>query len=530
MTRTVDIVVAGAGHNSLITAAYLAKAGYQVLALDARAVPGGGAVTEEPLLPGYKIDTCSTGHTLIRANPIIADDEVGLMAKHGLDYVDPDPVAHVAFPDGAYLTMWLDVERTVAELERFSRADAVAYRRLLADYAEVQSIFKQRRFQLSGGPSLDEALARHPKGRMWQRRLMMPAWDVIEAEFEDPHVRAFMLWMASQTGVDMYQTGTGELAYSLISGRQKNSWSIPVGGSGRLVTALVDALESHGGEVLCNRRISSLIIEAERCAGVETTDGERYLARKAVVSTIHIKHLVDMAPEELWPEEFHYGVKTYHVGMPAHGTYLLTSAPPVFPTKDGGRTAVSAGYAGWSEDILQAQFDIRNRRWVEQPVWLLVATPTLVDPDRAPAGHHTVKIISPQAYEPPPGISPDEARDAYAARSIELVSQIVPNLADEFILARMVKGPRDYERDNPHMIQGAFHGGDRGLAQSGTNRPVPGWGQHRMPIPGLYQTGGTTHPGGSITGVPGRNAARVLLEDLGHDPDEVLAPMTSVGT
>jgi phytoene dehydrogenase-like protein len=100
---------------------------------------------------------------------------------------------------------------------------------------------------------------------------------------------------------------------------------------------------------------------------------------------------------------------------------------------------------------------------------------------------------------------------------------VAPSFTDEVILGQLVKSPPDYEQMNPHMVHGAFHGGDRGLAFSGPNRPVPGWASHRMPIPGLYQTGGSTHPGGSITGAPGRNAAMVLLHDLGHDPDEVMS-------
>ena len=115
MTADADIVVAGAGHNSLIAACYLAKAGYRCLVLDARDVPGGGATTEELLLPGYKVDSCATGHTLIRVNPLLTRDELGLIRDYGLRYVDPDPVAHVAFPDGEQLTMWLDKDRTAAE-------------------------------------------------------------------------------------------------------------------------------------------------------------------------------------------------------------------------------------------------------------------------------------------------------------------------------------------------------------------------------------------------------------------------------
>ena len=131
MTRTVDIVVAGAGHNSLITAAYLARAGYEVVVLDARPVPGGGAVTEELNLAGFRFDSCSTGHTLIQPNPVLRDDELGLKRDYGLEYVMPDPIAHVVFPDGESFTHWLDLDRTCEEIARFSSRDADAYRRNL---------------------------------------------------------------------------------------------------------------------------------------------------------------------------------------------------------------------------------------------------------------------------------------------------------------------------------------------------------------------------------------------------------------
>ena len=108
-------------------------------------------------------------------------------------------------------------------------------------------------------------------------------------------------------------------------------------------------------------------------------------------------------------------------------------------------------------------------------------------------------------------------------RQLEHVRRFIPALSDEHILTHYVKSPEDIERSNQHMIRGAFHGGDRSYPFSGKNRPVPGWADHRMPIPGLYQTGGTTSVGGSVTGVPGRNAAMVMLSDLGHDPEEVMA-------
>ncbi len=520
-----DIVVAGAGHNSLLTACYLAKAGYRCLVLDARSIPGGGAATEELLLPGFGIDTCATGHTMIRVNPALLRDELGLIADYGLRYVEPDPVEQVAFPDGEQFTMWLDRERTAEEVARFCRDDAAAYRRLLDDYDEVKAMFSRWQFTPVGyGPSLEEMLADHPRGRIWARRRQLSAVEVVRHEFSSRHVQAFLLWMAYQVFQPLDTPGSGVLPYQQTFGRQQRSWSIPVGGSASLTAAMTGYLADHGGTILCGRRVTRLLLEDGRCTGVETDDGEQYLASTAVVSTIHVKHLRDMAPAQAWPEEFHYGVDTYDVGVPGFATYYCTTAAPEFASPHGPRTAVSAGMAGWPEDMIDLGADLRAGRYVPDPPWVLVATPTLADPGRAPEGCHTVKILSPQTYRLPAGMGGwEDVKEQHARRLLDRLRRHAPNMTDDTILAHLVKSPADIEQLNPHMINGAFHGGNRGPAFSGALRPAPGWASHRMPIPGLYQTGGSTHPGGSITGAPGRNAATVLLADLGHDPAEVMS-------
>jgi hypothetical protein len=239
-----------------------------------------------------------------------------------------------------------------------------------------------------------------------------------------------------------------------------------------------------------------------------------------------------MAPARAWPEEFHYGIDTYDAGIPGFGVYLATSAPPEFEARDGGtQTAVSAGTAGWPEDIIRLGQDLRAGRFVADVPWLLVATPTLADPTRAPSGKHTVKLLSQQVYRLPAAMPGwDVVKGRHARRQLEHLRLSAPGFTDDVILAQLVKSPADYEQLNPHMVHGAFHGGDRGVAQTGPLRPVPGWASHRMPIAGLYQTGATTHPGGSITGAPGRNAAIVLLHDLGHDPAEVMSALPAPGS
>lgn len=525
MTSTADVVVAGGGHNGLVTAAYLARAGREVVVLDARSVPGGGATTEELLLPGYAIDTCSTGHTLILTNPLLADDELGLVSEHGLTYVDPDPVASVAFPDGERFVMSLDPDRTTEEIARFSPRDADTYRRVLREWAEVAPVFGQyRNTPIGWGPSLDERLRGHPLGGVWRRRAALSAWDVIRHEYEEPHVRAFVLWQAFMTFVSLDLPGSGILPYSIMSGRQRRSWTIPLGGSGRLTDALVSVIQANGGTVLCDREVVELVVEDGRCAGVVTADGERYLARDAVVSSIHVTHLLAMAPRELWDEAFVYGVETFDPGLPMFAVHLATSEAPRFRGEPTERTAVSSGYAGWPEDVIAVTRDIRDRRPNATFPWILMATPSLVDPSRAPEGHHTVKLLVPCSPTPPDGATTwDDARTEHADALLETAGAFIENLDDEVVLSRLDQSPLDIERRNRHMIGGTAHGGDRGVPYSGALRPAPGWASHRLPIPGLYQTGGTTHPGGSITGSPGRNAARVLLEDLGTSLEAVVS-------
>ncbi len=525
-TAHADVVVAGAGHNSLITAAYLTRAGHRCRVLDARSSPGGGVASEELLLPGFLLDSCSTGHTLIQTNPLLADDELGLVSELGLTYLQPDPVAHVVFPDGDSLTMWLELERTCEEIARFSRADERAYRRLLSEYDAVKDVFNRQRFTPVGfGPGFEELLAGRPGSDRWRRRAAMSAWEVVRHEFESRHVQAFMLWMAFQTGQPVGSAGSAPLAYSIVFGRQRRSWTLPRGGSGELARVLVEVIEQGGGQVLCDRRVAELILIDGRCVGVVTEDGERHIAREAVLSTIHVKDLVTMAPAQAWGEDFLYAIDSYDEGISAFATHYATTQAPRYPTRDGGEIeVVSAGVSGWPEDILRMGRDVREGRLVRDGAWLLFPAPTVADPSRAPAGRHTVKILGMQPYNP--GGGPwqwAQLREEIAAVHLGHLRRAAPNMVDATILAELIVSPVDLERSNPHMWHGTFHGGDRSIANSGALRPAPGWAQHRMPIPGLYQTGGTTHPGGSVTGGPGRNAAIVMLTDLGQDPADVMA-------
>ncbi|MGC2888593.1 MAG: NAD(P)/FAD-dependent oxidoreductase, partial [Candidatus Acidiferrum sp.] len=187
-----DIVVAGAGHNSLVATAYLAKAGYRCLVLEGRPIVGGGVKTAELMLRGFKDDVCSTAHAFLQDNPMMRNDELNLR-EYGLEYVEPDPIFHIPFPDGSYLTQWRDLDRTCAEFAKFSKKDASAYRKMLADFDAVKPILLGASFVPIGfGKPVNDQLAQVPRGKLWQRRLAMSAWDIIKDTFENDHCRTFM--------------------------------------------------------------------------------------------------------------------------------------------------------------------------------------------------------------------------------------------------------------------------------------------------------------------------------------------------
>jgi phytoene dehydrogenase-like protein len=513
MSETVDVVVAGAGHNSLVTAAYLARAGFEVLVVEAREVVGGNTATEELTLPGFLHDSCSTAHNLIQASPAIR--ELGL-EEYGLEYLQPDPVVHIPFPDGAWLTQWRDLDRTCEEFAKFSRRDAEAYRRLIEDYDVAKAAFGAYRNNPVGRASHpEEAL----DGR-WRRRLAMSAWDVVRAEFEDWHTRAFMLWMSVMTVQPADRPGTGPLAYSLTYGRQQHSWTLPRGGSAALPLVLARLIEERGGSCVTGKRVVGLVLEEGRCAGVETEEGDRYLARRAVVSTIHPKHLVEMAPSEAWTDEFRFGVETWRAGIALFPTHLATTEAPAFPVDGGTIAPVASGVAPSVDRLLRMGPDAERGLLADDDPVLLVVCATVADPSRAPEGRHVLKVIGFQPYDLADGGPArwDEVKEEVADRNLAQLRRFAPNVTDETILARVVKSPVDLERMNAHNWHGTCHGGDLAPAQSGALRFQP-----RTPIPGLYQTGATTHPGGSVSAAPGRNTAAVLLEDLGTSLEEVIA-------
>ena len=280
---------------------------------------------------------------------------------------------------------------------------------------------------------------------------------------------------------------------------------------------LVRLIEDHGGTALTNKMVQGLIVENGRCVGVECADGSSYRAEKAVLSTIHIKHLIDMASRDAWADDFVEGVETWQGGPTLFVQHYATSEPMTFKGDGGNITPIACAMLSEPTRALRMGYDFaRGVANVEEPV-LLAVSPTIGDPSQAPPGHHTIKIIGMQPYDLKEGPQHwDSIKDEVAEANLNWLRKFSPNLTDDKILARVVESPLDLERRNPHNWHGSCHGGAQNAAQAAALRPAAGWAQHRMPIAGLYQTGSTTYPGGSISGGPGRNAATVMLKDFGR--------------
>src|SRR3954452_4754708 len=465
MPESFDIVVAGAGHNSLVAAAYLAKAGYEVCVLEARDLIGGGTASEELNLPGFVHDTCSTFQPTLMGSPVLRDDELGLLADYGLELVRPEIGCAMPFDDGSTIVQYLDVERTHDSIAELSPRDADTYVRLCREWDGVKGEFgRASNTPVGMGPSLDELLGARPDGRLWQRRGAMSAWDLVRHEFEDERVRRFMAWMAMHTLQPIQRPGTGVLPISVTANRQQHGWLVFKGGTGALPQALGRLIADAGGTGLPSQEVNGLVLERGRCAGVETADGERYLARVAVLSTIHVKHLVGMAPADAWDDDFRHAVDTWNVGGTLFVTYCALSEPPVV----GGVPMPVFGPGVPVRRLLQVGHDWETGTVNTDDPSLLVICTSLVDPTRAPEGRHVLKVLGMQPYDIPGGPERwDDLKDDVSAANLAQVRGYAPTVTDATILARTIKSPLDLERKNRHNWHGSCHGGDMSPSQSG---------------------------------------------------------------
>jgi phytoene dehydrogenase-like protein len=520
-----DVVIVGGGHNGLACAAYLARAGLDVLVLERRDVLGGAATTEEPW-PGYRVSSASYVVSLIPPK-IVRDLE---LRRHGYAVSIVSPDYFVPFPDGTSLTLWGDLERDAANIARFSKADADAYLAFDRSFDHVAKLLKDLLFVVPPNLRIREAsawLKVAAKLRGWTGRdlnevvrlFTMSAADFLDEWFEDERVKGALATQAI-IGAWCGPMSPGS-AYVLVHhwigeiDDHPGAWGWVKGGMGAVSAAIARSAEAHGAEIRSNAEVARVAIATGgRAVGVELADGTKVSARRVVSSAHPITTYLDLVGRDRLPDEVVRDVGRYRTRSGSVKVNVALSELPVFPSwdQDGSPHHGLAAVSPSMEYLERAFDDAKYGRPSEHP-YVEAVFPTAHEPTGlAPRGKHLMLAFSQFVpYDLAEGEWDDAARSAWADRVVDALGRFAPNLpgAVEHV---EVLGPRDIEA-RFGLVGGNIMQGELTPDQLFTFRPIPGYADYRSPVPNLYLCGSGTHPGGGVMGVPGRNAATVLLRD-----------------
>ncbi|MCX5999333.1 MAG: NAD(P)/FAD-dependent oxidoreductase [Chloroflexi bacterium] len=514
-----DVVVIGAGHNGLVVAAYLLKAGLDVCVIESYSKVGGGAITSEVTIPGFKFDLGSACHYGIQGNPVVRFDELGLKSKYGLKYLNPEHVTAFVFPDDSSLVVYMDINKTCESIARFSRKDAEAWPRFCKAAAQTM---KAGNIAMSGAlPPMGKVLSfldGSEEGREYWRVFLSSCLDIVSEWFESREVRAAICRYACDYMASPREYGTGFNAISGLALIQNWGLGLPVGGSGALSEALAAYIRDNGGTLRLSTPVKSVIAENGEAKGVVLQDGEEIRAKKAVVSNANVKQLFlqMLRPGDL-PPGFQGKVERLKHSRYSYINYFLAinEAPKYVAGGDVNRTA-SVAITPYLDDMLRIMDEIVYG--VPKVGLPFVTVHSMEDHTRAPAGKHALSLLHFAPYNLKEGGAGkwDETKQAVADNILSLARKHITNLAPQNILGQSVMSPLDIERYNPAMMQGDVLHLAHIPSQYFSHRPLPGWGQYKTPVKKLYMCGASTHPGGGVTG-GGRVVAQVVMEDLGMD-------------
>jgi len=525
MAGNFDIIVAGGGHNGLTCGAYLAKAGLKVCVLERQDKVGGGVVTRELGEPGFLHDHCSTWHGLIQANPLIKNDELGLLSEYGLKYIYPNLQTSIVFPDGRAMKFYKDVDKTCESIAEFSQHDANSYRKFYEWAEKMLDMFTQGMFSPpppfgAYAAMMDES----DEGRELLRASMCSGMDICNEWFESDYTKIAMTRFVAEGMVSPQAKGTGLMLFVFIPLSHKYGGGVPVGGSGVLSDCLARLIEDYGGTVRTECPIESFKVSGDEVKGVVLQGGEEVDATKAIISNLNIKQMFpDMFPGASFPEGFIHKVKRLeHSEFTAfNSAWSLHEAPKY--TIEGIEESMWVQISpGTIEDGLKV-FDNYRYGIPESNSPVSICT-TLWDKTRAPEGKHCLYFYHFAPYNLKDGgpAKWDEIGEDICRGMMEELRKITTNMGDDNIIGKpWYITPLEIERYNPAMVHGDICHIAYTLSQQSSSRPIAGYGQYRMPFKKLYLTGASTHPGAGVTG-GGRAPAMAMMEDLEIDFEKVI--------
>ncbi|MCU0505980.1 MAG: NAD(P)/FAD-dependent oxidoreductase [Chloroflexi bacterium] len=524
-----DAIVVGAGHNGLVAATYLAKAGLRTLVLERRDRAGGLVGTVEIADGTY---APSFFHTVGRLRPAIAKD-LGLYDS-GLGLVAPEVRVFAPRPDGRAITLWSDPARTANELRTWSPADADAYvdfdrrvralSRFLGDIGDTTP-------PDPSSPTVSDALRGLLLGRAFRgldrkdaqallRYLPMAVADFVAEAFETDAVRAVLAWRGVRfTAMGPWSGGTTQVLLTDSAGNDGGAAGETVfarGGPGALADALVAAARAAGVEVRTNAEVVAIRTVGDRAVGVALASGEEIdapVVASALDPKTTILSLLDpmtAGPTLRW--------RAGNVRTPGSVTKvnLALSSLPAFPAagsgEDGAKRLRGRILLADGVDAVERAFDASKYGRVSDELVLEATIPSLVDRSLAPEGRHVMSVIAQWTpYTLRDGRWDDAARKAVGDAVVARLETVAPGISG-LVTARQVLTPGDIERELGVAGGHPYHG-EPGLDQWFAWRPMLGLARYRYPVAGMYLCGSGSHPGGGVTGVPGRNAAREIVAD-----------------
>jgi phytoene dehydrogenase-like protein len=521
-----DAVIIGGGHNGLVTAACLARAGRKVLVLERREMVGGCAVTEE-VWPGFRVSTAAYLTSLLQAR-IVRELE---LERHGYKVDAKDPAFFSAFPDGRHFFMWQDRAQTLAEIAKFSKRDAEAYPQYEDHIERMSRVIEELllttppEFPLRGvGDALDYVRLAARLARLGRKDLVslvkiftQSAADFLDEWFESPEVKV-TLATDGVIGANGGPRSPGT-AYILLHhcmggvGGHRGLWGFVRGGMGAVSEAIASSARSRGATIRTGAAVEKILVRGGRACGVALAGGEEIEA-PLVASNLdpHITFLRLLGASDL-PADFVQAIRRFRIEGTSCKINLALNGLPEFrayPGAPGPQHKATMHICPSIEYVEHAWDDAKYGRPSTRPL-LELTIPTMYDPSLAPPGRHIMGIFLQYAPYTLREGTWDDLREPFAERVLDLIAEYAPNIRD-IVTDRQVLTPLDLERRFGITGGNIFHG-EMSLDQMFVMRPVAGWARYRTPIRGLYLCGSGAHPGGGVMGAPGYNAAREILRD-----------------
>lgn len=521
MAADYDAIIVGGGHNGLTCGAYLARAGVKTLVLERRHAVGGGAFTEE-FTPGYSVSAFSfiMGHLHPK---VISELE---LERFGLKSVEVDNVITPTEDNDCIVFSRLNPQKTLDQIARFSKKDARNYPKFFERLTKAVELLRRLQLETPIDPLRRDLRGLSALSRFaWRYRdvgdemydlieaLSMSANDYVSRWFETDVVRAKLMYWATIGGtVGPYAPGTAFYIVAHLVGQ--NGMRFAHGGMGSVADAIADSGKAHGMQVRCDAEVDEVLVRDGRAVGVRLADGEE-ITGKMVVSNLSAKLTFGkVVRRDHLPEEFMHRIDNFRVrGMSFKLLCAIDSLPEYssFSKEKTGVDYPAYSHIGPTPEYLERAFDEAKYGWYSSEPFLTTIVPSYYDDTLTPPGKHVASIYGGVTPYQLKGSTWAEERDNLTKNVMKVMDRYAPGFSSS-VTATKLYLPEDLESELGMVGGNSLHG-ELTLDQMFMLRPAPGYADYRSPIRALFQCGASSHPGGSVSAVPGHNAAREILKD-----------------